>query len=117
MTITAEDQIVIDDFKYDLDKCANLMYEHTLQCRQSILKECHANKSNYSGSIRIFKKQLQSFIEDQYLNFEIPDGLLTNINEYQKNILEKKVVKIFETFIENDRRISYNPPLDEEDIA
>lgn len=117
MIITAEDHIDIDDFKYSLDECAENLYLHTLMCRQSILQECHKNDRNYSNSIKIFKKQLISFIEVQYVDFKIPDGLLSYIDESQKIIFEKKVVKIFETFIENNKRISYNPPLDEEDVS
>lgn len=91
--IKPESQINENELDYEISELPNELLSKSLICRQNIVRELHNNKENFNGIIRIYKDYI---INNEIIDFELPDLIKLNVPDDKISQLETKIIKEFE---------------------
>ena len=95
--IKLEEKIDIDKLDYNInDELPNELLSKSLICRQNIVREFHNNKSNFNGIKIIYKDYIKKLINNEIIDFELPDIIKINVSVDKIKQLEMEVIKEFE---------------------
>lgn len=83
----------------------NELLSKSLICRQNIVRELHNNKENFNGIIRIYKDYIKKLINNEIMDFELPDLIKLNVPDDKISKLETKIIKEFEKALKTKFKI------------
>lgn len=83
----------------------NELLSKSLICRQNIVRELHNNKENFNGIIRIYKDYIKKLINNEIIDFELPDLIKLNVPNHKISQLETKIIKEFEKVLKTKFKI------------
>ena len=66
----------------------NELLSKSLICRQNIVRELRNNKENFNGIIRIYKDYIKKLINNEIIDFELPDLIKLNVPDDKISKLE-----------------------------
>lgn len=94
--IKSDSKIDINKLDYKISELPNELLSKSLICRQNIVRELHNNKENFNGIIRIYKDYIKKLINNEIIDFELPDLIKLNVTNDKISQLETEVIKEFE---------------------
>lgn len=103
--IKPESQINKNELDYEISELSNELLSKSLICRQNIVRELHNNKENFNGIIRIYKDYIKKLINNEIIDFELPDLIKLNVPNYKISQLETKIIKEFEKVLKTKFKI------------
>lgn len=83
----------------------NELLSKSLICRQNIVRELRNNKENFNGIIRIYKDYIKKLINNEIIDFELPDLIKLNVPDDKISQLETKIIKEFEKALKTKFKI------------
>lgn len=83
----------------------NELLSKSLICRQNIVCEIHNNKENFNGIIRIYKDYIKKLINNEIIDFELPDLIKLNVPDDKILQLEMEVINEFEKALKTEFKI------------
>ena len=83
----------------------NELLSKSLICRQNIVRELRNNKENFNGIIRIYKDYIKKLINNEIIDFELPDLIKLNVPDDKISKLETKIIKEFEKALKTKFKI------------
>ena len=83
----------------------NELLSKSLICRQNIVRELRNNKGNFNGIIRIYKDYIKKLINNEIIDFELPDLIKLNVPDDKISKLETKIIKEFEKALKTKFKI------------
>ena len=83
----------------------NELLSKSLICRQNIVRELRNNKENFNGIIRIYKEYIKKLINNEIIDFELPDLIKLNVPDDKISKLETKIIKEFEKALKTKFKI------------
>ena len=103
--IKPESQINENKLDYEISELLNEILSKSLICRQNIVRELHNNKENFNGIIRIYKDYIKKLINNEIMDFELPDLIKLNVPDDKISKLETKIIKEFEKALKTKFKI------------
>lgn len=103
--IKPESQINEDELDYKISELPNELLSKSLICRQNIVRELHNNKENFNGIIRIYKDYIKKLINNEIIDFELPEIIKLNVPDDKISQLETKIIKEFEKVLKTKFKI------------
>lgn len=94
--IKSDSKIDINKLDYKISELPNELLSKSLICRQNIVRELYNNKENFNGIIRIYKDYIKKLINNEIIDFELPDLIKLNVTNDKISQLETEVIKEFE---------------------
>ena len=83
----------------------NELLSKSLICRQNIVRELRNNKENFNGIIRIYKDYIKKLINNEIIDFELPEIIKLNVPDDKILQLETKIIKEFEKALKTEFKI------------
>ena len=83
----------------------NELLSKSFICRQNIVRELRNNKENFNGIIRIYKDYIKKLINNEIIDFELPDLIKLNVPDDKISKLETKIIKEFEKALKTKFKI------------
>lgn len=103
--IKSDSKIDINKLDYKISELPNELLSKSLICRQNIVRELHNNKENFNGIIRIYKDYIKKLINNEIIDFELPDLIKLNVTNDKISQLETEVIKEFEKALKTKFKI------------
>ena len=103
--IKPESQINQNELDYEISELHNELLSKSLICRQNIVRELHNNKENFNGIIRIYKDYIKKLINNEIIDFELPEIIKLNVPDDKILQLETKIIKEFEKALKTEFKI------------
>lgn len=103
--IKPESQINENELDYEISELPNELLSKSLICRQNIVRELHNNKQNFNGIIRIYKDYIKKLINNEIIDFELPDLIKLNVPDDKILQLEMEVINEFEKALKTEFKI------------